>query len=86
MIFVLTERFKKAFQSLPKDIQKKTACALGYLAEDTFYPSLGAKKVHSAPGIWEVRIDLNYRVTFQLDDEVGKTICLLRNVDNNHDA
>ncbi|MBA4385679.1 MAG: hypothetical protein C0410_13150 [Anaerolinea sp.] len=84
MIFVRTERFKKAFQSLPKEIQKKTVRALRLLAEDTFYPSLGVKKVQGAPGIWEARIDLKYRMTFQLDEEEGKTICLLRNVDN-HD-
>lgn len=84
MIFVRTERFKKSFQSLPKDIQRKTVKALRLLAENTCYPSLGVKKVQGAPGIWEARIDLKYRMTFQLDEEEGKTVCLLRNVDN-HD-
>ena len=84
MIFVSTERFKKDYQSLPKEIQKKTLRALRLLAEDTFYPSLGVKKVQGAPGIWEARIDLKYRMTFQLDEEDGKTLCLLRNVDH-HD-
>jgi hypothetical protein len=40
------------------------------------------KKVQGAPGIWEARIDLKYRMTFQLDEENGKILCLLRNVDN----
>lgn len=86
MIFVRTERFKKAFQSLPKEIQKKVVRALRLLAEDTYYPSLGVKKLQGAPGIWEARIDLNYRMTFQIDEEEGKTICLLRNVDNHDDC
>ncbi len=84
MIFVRTERFKKAFKALPIDIQKKTVRSLRLLAEDVYYPSLRVKKVQGAPGIWEARIDLKYRMTFQLDEKEGETHCLLRNVDN-HD-
>ena len=84
MIFVRTERFKKAFQSLPREIQNKAVKALRLLSEDTFFPSLGVKKVQGAPGIWDARIDFKYRMTFQLNEEDGKTICLLRNMDN-HD-
>ena len=84
MIFVRTERFKQAFKVLPKEIQKKAVRALRLLAEDPFYPSLVVKKVQGASGIWEARIDLKYRMTFQLDEEEGKSVCLLRNVDN-HD-
>lgn len=85
MIFVRTERFKRAFQSLPKEIQQKTIKALRLLAEDPFYPSLVVKRVQGAPGIWEARIDLKYRMTFQWEEKESQDICLLRNVDN-HDV
>jgi hypothetical protein len=34
-----SEQFKRAFQSLPKDIQKKGVRALRLMAEDIFHPS-----------------------------------------------
>jgi mRNA-degrading endonuclease RelE of RelBE toxin-antitoxin system len=85
MIFVRTERFKRAFNSLPKEIQQKTIKALRLLAEDPFYPSLVVKKIQGASGIWEARIDLKYRMTFQLEEKDGQTAYVLRNVDD-HDA
>ena len=84
MIFIRSERFKRAFQSLPKDIQKKAVRALRLMAEDMFYPSLVVKKVQGYPGIWEARVDIKYRLTFQYEQKDSKTICILRNVDN-HD-
>ena len=55
MIFIRTERFKRAFQSLPKEIQKKAVRALRLMTEDMFYPSLVVKKIQSYPDIWEAR-------------------------------
>jgi|GEM_PF-5943067 len=44
MIFIRSERFKRAFQSLPKEIQKRVVRSLRLMAEDMFYPSLVVKK------------------------------------------
>ena len=85
MIFVRSDRFKRAFQALPAEAQKKTVRALRLLAEDAFYPSLVVKKVQGYAGVWEARVDIKYRLTFQYEKQDGETICLLRNVDN-HDA
>jgi mRNA-degrading endonuclease RelE of RelBE toxin-antitoxin system len=84
MIFIRTERFKRAFQSLPKEIQKKAVRALRLMTEDMFYPSLVVKKIQSYPDIWEARIDIKYRLTFQYKQKEDETICILRNIDN-HD-
>ncbi|MBA4376517.1 MAG: hypothetical protein C0401_10150 [Anaerolinea sp.] len=84
MIFVRSERFKRAFQSLPKEVQKKTVCALRLMAGNVFYPSLVVKKVQGYTGVWEARIDIKYRMTFQYEQKEGETICIFRNVDN-HD-
>jgi mRNA-degrading endonuclease RelE of RelBE toxin-antitoxin system len=85
MIFIRSERFKQAFHSLPKAIQKKTTRALRLLAEDPFYPSLVVKKVRGHTDVWEARVDIKYRLTFQYEQADGATICILRNVDN-HDV
>ena len=84
MIFIRSERFKRAFQSLPKELQNKAVRALRLIAEDMFYPSLVAKKVQGYTGVWEARVDIKYRLTFQVEQKDGETICIFRNVDN-HD-
>lgn len=81
MIFIRTERFKRVFRSLPKEVQRKTIRALRLLAEEPYYPSLVVKKIQGVTGIWEARIDLKYRMTFQLEERNGEMVCLLRNVD-----
>jgi len=84
MIFIRSERFKRAFRSLPKEIQEKAVRTLRLMAEDPFYPSLVVKKVRGHTGVWEARVDIKYRLTFQYEEEDVETICILRNVDN-HD-
>jgi len=59
MIFIRSEQFKRAFQSLPKDVQKKGARALRLMTEDMFHPSQVVKKVQGYPDIWEARKDIN---------------------------
>jgi mRNA-degrading endonuclease RelE of RelBE toxin-antitoxin system len=84
MIFIRSERFKRAFQSLPKEVQKRVVRSLRLMAEDMFYPSLVVNKIQGYSGVWEARVDIKYRLTFQYEQEDGETICILRNVDN-HD-
>ena len=82
MIFIRSDRFKQAFRSLPKEVQKKAVRTLHLMSEDMFYPSLVVKKIQGYPGVWEVRVDINYRLTFQYEQKDGETICILRNIDN----
>ncbi len=65
MQFLRTTRFKKDFQRLPPDLQARAAKALELFAGNPRHPSLQVKKMEGAPGIWELRISDNYRVTFQ---------------------
>jgi mRNA interferase RelE/StbE len=86
MIFRRTERFRKAFSTLPAETQKKVYKAFEIFKTDISHPSLGVKKIQGFEGVWEGRIDQGYRFTFHFekDDETGETICVFRNVDN-HD-
>jgi len=84
MIFIRSDRFKRAFQSLPKEVQKKVVRALRLMAEDMFYPSLVVKKIQGYPDIWEARLDIKYRLTFKVEQKDDETPYVLRNIDN-HD-
>jgi mRNA-degrading endonuclease RelE of RelBE toxin-antitoxin system len=84
MIFIRSDRFKRAFQSLPKEAQKKAMRTLRLMADDMLYPSLVVKKIKGYPDIWEARIDIKYRLTFKVEQKNSETLCILRNIDN-HD-
>jgi len=74
------QRFKKAYRELPQHIQVKTDKQLSILAENMHHPSLHTKKIKGKTGIWEARIDLQFRLTFEI---VENTIFL--RVAGNHD-
>jgi mRNA-degrading endonuclease RelE of RelBE toxin-antitoxin system len=74
------ERFKKAYQKLPQGVQNKINKQVVLLAEDFRHPSLHTKKIKGSKGIWEIRVDIHYRITFET---IGDTIYL--RVVGNHD-
>ena len=80
MALIFTVRFRKAYRSLPAQIQKKAKKTLRLLDENPRHPSLRVKKIRGAGDIYEGRVDQKYRFSFQFagDDRV------LRNIDN-HD-
>lgn len=84
MLFRRTERFKKAFDALPKAVQEKAIKCFRLLAEDLYHPSIRIKKIQGTDHIWEGRIDRQYRFTFHFEKENSQTIIVFRNIDN-HD-
>ena len=74
------ESFQKCYQDLPFNIQKKVDKQIVLLSDNFQHPSLHTKKIKGAPGIWEARIDISYRLTFEI---IGDTIFL--RVVGNHD-
>ena len=71
MISQTTERFRKAFAELPKQVQHQTKAAYKQFKQDPFYPSLRFKRVHSTKPIYSVRINAEYRaVGIQNENEV----------------
>ena len=57
--------FLKAFARLPREVQEKIKKQLALLAENPRHPSLQTKPIQGAPGIYEARIDINYRMTYE---------------------
>lgn len=87
MIYRRSERFHTAFRNLPRDGQYKVSKAFTLFREKPEHPSLVIKKIKGREGIWEGRIDQQYRFTFHYDKDetTGETVCVFRNLDN-HDA
>jgi len=73
-------RFKKAYYTLPQNIQLKVDRQLKMLLEDMRHPSLHTKKIKGKPDIWEARIDFHYRLTFEIVEDT-----LFLRVVGNHD-
>jgi mRNA-degrading endonuclease RelE of RelBE toxin-antitoxin system len=86
MIYRRSARFHKAFKALPHNTQRKVIQAFALFRDNPEHPSLVIKKIKGIEGIWEGRIDRQYRFTFhyEKDHVSGETICVFRNVDN-HD-
>lgn len=66
MNFIETQRFRKAYQSLPEEAKSRVKEALRKLADNPRYPSLQVKKIKATRDIWEARVSLDYRMTFQI--------------------
>ncbi|OGB87227.1 hypothetical protein A3H38_01380 [candidate division WOR-1 bacterium RIFCSPLOWO2_02_FULL_46_20] len=71
----------KAYK-LPSAIKAKTGKQIKLLADDFRHPSLQCKKMRGREEIWEARVDLQYRITFEI---IGDTI-FLRTVGSHEDA
>ena len=70
MIAILrTERFKKDFKRLPREIHIRTAKVLELFLSNPRHPSLQVKKMEGAPNIWELRVRQTYRITFQFEQD-----------------
>ena len=70
-----TDSFARDFKNLPKEIQQRADRAIGLLASNPLHPSLRTKKMHGLEDIWEARVTLSYRITFQ---RTGDTLLLRR--------
>jgi addiction module RelE/StbE family toxin len=62
-----TRRFLKSFARLPKAVQEKIKKQIALLAENPRHPSLQTKPIQGAPGIYEARVDIDYRFTYERD-------------------
>ena len=76
MNFYATERFKRAYKSLTKGLKQQAKEALKRMASDLRHPSLQVKKIKGTRDIWEARVSLDCRLTFNM----VKDKVVLRNV------
>jgi len=82
MIYHRSERFKRSFKALPRDVQEKAIKAFSLFKQNPWHPSLGVKRIKGTDKVWEGRVDAFYRFTFHYEDDplTGERICLFRNI------
>jgi hypothetical protein len=56
-----TERFRKAFDNLPEQIQRRAREAYQQFQQDPYYPSLRFRQVHPTLPVYSARINRDYR-------------------------
>jgi mRNA interferase RelE/StbE len=64
-----TDRFKKDYLTLPKNIQRRADEKLKFLLRDPRHPSLRVHKIRGVKGLWEFSVTMNYRVLFEINGE-----------------
>lgn len=65
-----TKTFKRYYKKLPDQIKDKLDRQLIRVAVDFQHPSLHTKKIKGKDNIWEARVDIHYRFTFRVIDDV----------------
>jgi len=74
MKVIYAPHFKRSFKSLSKEVKKKFKKQVKFLLRDIHYPSLRAKRYDEKRGIWQARVNRNYRFYFLIK---GDTYILL---------
>ena len=77
-----TERLKKAWGQLSEEEKKLARKAVGLLALDMRHPGLRVKRMRGTDDIWEARVNLSLRLTF----EVRADVIVLRNIGRHDEA
>jgi hypothetical protein len=65
----VNERFRKAFDALPEEIQRRAREAYARWHDNPAHPALQFKKVHDTKPIYSVRIALGWRAVGILEGE-----------------
>lgn len=66
-----TSTFLRLYKKLPEDIKTRAKKCLELLEANPSHPSLGHKKMAGQKDIFEIRVSLNYRITYQKIGEIG---------------
>ncbi len=64
MIFRYLDSFRKDYKRLPKQIQVQVDKAITLLEQNPRHPSLHTKRIVGTRDVWEARVTLAYRLTF----------------------
>ncbi|MBI3601846.1 MAG: type II toxin-antitoxin system mRNA interferase toxin, RelE/StbE family [Candidatus Omnitrophica bacterium] len=73
MIIETSKQFLKLYQKLPSEVQTQAKKSLALLRDNPFHPSLEHKKMTGYKDVWELRVNINYRITYQ---KIGDTAFL----------
>jgi mRNA-degrading endonuclease RelE of RelBE toxin-antitoxin system len=65
--------FAHFYRNLPDALKRKCDQKILLLSQNIKHPSLHTKKIKGSKNIWELRVDIHYRMTFEI---VNDTIFL----------
>ncbi|NNN05473.1 MAG: cytotoxin [Elusimicrobia bacterium] len=68
------DKFRDLYRKLPSAVRRKALRQIHRLSKDQRHPSLQVKRIQGTAGIWEARVDIRYRMTFEIAG--GDTIVL----------
>ena len=60
-----THTFVKLYKKLPAEVKEQTKKAIELLQSNPTHPSLGHKKMVGYDNVYEVRVSLQYRLTYE---------------------
>ncbi len=64
MRFVLSDKVKVKYETLQTRLQKQVIKQLDFLVKNIRHPSLHAKKYDEATGLWQARVNKDWRFYF----------------------
>jgi len=76
MKYRFTRRFEKAYTKLPEDVKNLFNKKLNQFLQNPWHSSFRTKKIRSTEKIWEARLSIKYRFTF----EINQNVIIFRNI------
>jgi mRNA-degrading endonuclease RelE of RelBE toxin-antitoxin system len=70
MKLLFTKTFVRDYRKLPQVLQAAVDKQLELLLSNPQLPSLNIKKMNDPRNIWEGRVTVSYRFTFQVQDDI----------------
>jgi len=67
MRLVLTDQFVRSYDSAPSEIRRAIDRRLALLENDLRHPSLRAKKYDESRGVWQTRVNRDWRFYFRIE-------------------
>lgn len=70
MQLAYSERFRKSYRSAPSHVQRAFDRRAAFLLADLQHPSLHAKKYDESRGIWQARVNRDWRFYFMIEGDM----------------
>jgi len=78
MEIIVTEKFNKYYQRLPRDIQRKSEKQTELFKKNIFYPSLHTEKLEpKGKEVWSFRVDKKYRIFFRFNNPTSVRLLVI---------
>lgn len=72
----LTERLRRSYEAAPPQVRKTFDKQSQPLADNLHHPSLRAKKYDEARGVWQARVNRDWRFYFSIEGDLYTIIGL----------